>query len=90
MQVPIKDWESQSRAGRNEEAVFQLLKALTLKYDDPETHKNLGFVFAEMGRLNEAIFHLEEAFKMTPDDRLIKPTLQQYLLQKEKQVAELR
>lgn len=68
--------------GRNEEALPQLLTALRLRYNDAETHVALGYVYSELGLLNEAIVHFKEAQKITPGDVVVTSSLQ-YLLQKQ-------
>ncbi|PTX94590.1 tetratricopeptide repeat protein [Opitutus sp. ER46] len=58
--------EALAAAGRHEEAIPHLQRALQLRPDFPLAENNLGDDLRVLGRLNEAIPHLERALKLQP------------------------
>ena len=45
----------------------QFTEALRLDPNDPDTHYNLGFIFIQLGRPEEAVPQLTEAVRLKPD-----------------------
>jgi tetratricopeptide (TPR) repeat protein len=57
-----------SRAGRHDEAAFQLVQARRLAPDDPEVRKALGIVFYDKRLFDKAIVELGRAVDLAPED----------------------
>lgn len=58
-----RQYKSQDYAG----AVSTYLKALDLDDTNPITHYRLGYVYTQMGELDDAQKHIEKALKLDPD-----------------------
>jgi Flp pilus assembly protein TadD len=52
---------------RVDEAIAHYRKALEIKPDNAEAHKNLGVALAGRGQLDEAIAHFQKALEINPD-----------------------
>lgn len=55
------------RAGRNDEALALVEKALALKPDEAAIIDSMGWIRFRMGQLDEALRHLRRAYAKTPD-----------------------
>ena len=53
--------------GRLDEAIAEFQKAIELKPDDPDAHRNLGTVYGEQGKEEEAAAAYEKAIELDPD-----------------------
>lgn len=55
-------------SGKEDDALPELLKALELKPDSADIHKNIAILFHKQGRTADAIAHFRKALEITPDD----------------------
>jgi len=51
-----------------EQAIEKYQAILNAKFESPELYYNLGNAYAKLDELGEAIYYLEKAKKMKPDD----------------------
>ena len=61
--------------GNKEEAVTQYRKALAIKPNFLDAHKNLGLVLASKGEMEEAGYHFEAVLRANPDDKMARTLL---------------
>ena len=58
------------------EAIEQYEKALAIEPEHPAIHRNLGILFAELGRNEEAILHLRKVLQLVPNEPTARETLE--------------
>ena len=58
------------RTDRHEEAYGYIRRALTLRPDSPAIMDSMGWVLFNMGRAEDALPYLEQAYTMFPDDEI--------------------
>ena len=64
----LADALTHTRPADTDEAVSLYRRAATLRPDDPRPWKNLGFLFARHGRLNDAADAFRDALQRNPND----------------------
>ncbi len=57
---------AEADAGRFEQALVSLRKALDIDPDQAELHRSLARVFEQLGERESAVFHFEEAYRLDP------------------------
>ena len=57
--------------GELPEAIDCLERAFTLSEGSPNAHSNLGIVYSQVGRFDDALAHFRTAIQMEPDGRLL-------------------
>jgi len=60
---------------RYEEAIVQYEKALEISPQQPAIHRNLGILLANLGRIDEAVPHLQRVLQLVPNEPLARETL---------------
>ena len=67
-----------NRTNRYDEALELINKAISLQPDDPAILDSLGWVLYRLGRLDEAIANLENAFNQYHDDEIAAHLIEAY------------
>ncbi len=55
------------RKGRAQDAALDFQSALAVEPDNFQAHSQLGFMYAQVGAVDDAVYHFEQALERTPD-----------------------